>query len=80
MQVQLEEKLSHWKKQYDLDGDVVVIEGLFTDDSAENIMTESLRAIDVLRTAEMEYIYMGITGGTMHMARLPLPLLLPSQE
>ena len=61
-------KLSHWKKQYDLDGDVVVIEGLFTDDSAENIMTESLRAIDVLRTAEMEYIYMGITGGTMHMA------------
>tara|TARA_Y100000766_G_scaffold23930_1_gene16588 strand:+ start:4207 stop:4941 length:735 start_codon:yes stop_codon:yes gene_type:complete len=61
-------KLSHWKKQYDLDGDVAVIKGLFTDESAENIMTESLRAIDVLRSVEMEYIFMGITGGTMHMA------------
>lgn len=61
-------KLSHWKKQYDLDGDVAVIKGLFTNESAENIMTESLRAIDVLRSAELEYIFMGITGGTMHMA------------
>ena len=61
-------KLSHWKKQYDLEGDVSVIEGLFTTESAENIMTKSLGAIDLLNSVEMEYIIMGITGGTMHMA------------
>ena len=61
-------KLSHWKKQYDLEGHVSVISGLFTTESAENIMTKSLHAIDTLISVEMEYIFMGITGGTMHMA------------
>ena len=61
-------KLSHWKKQYDLEGNVFVISGLFTNESAENIMTESLKAIDLLNAGEMEHIFMGITGGTMHMA------------
>ena len=61
-------KLSHWKKQYDLEGNVFVISGLFTNESAENIMTESLKAIDLLNAGEMKHIFMGITGGTMHMA------------
>lgn len=61
-------KLSHWKKQYNLEGDVFVITDLFTEESAENIMTETLKAIDVLNMAKMDPIFMGITGGTMHMA------------
>ena len=61
-------KLSHWKKQYDLEGEVFVIADLFSSEAAENIMAETLKAIDILNMAKMEPIFLGITGGTMHMA------------
>lgn len=61
-------QLSHWKKQYDLDGDVFVIKDLFGNKSSEHIMTQTLLAIDFLKMIELEQIFLGITGGTMHMA------------
>jgi hypothetical protein len=61
-------QLSHWKKQFDIEGEVFVIEGLFTDVGAENIMTQTFRAISSLLAKEFDTILLGITGGTMHMA------------
>ncbi len=61
-------QLSHWKKQYDLEGDVFVIENLFSNEASEHIMTQTLLAIDFLKMAELDRILLGITGGTMHMA------------
>ncbi len=61
-------QLSHWKKQFDLEGEVFVITDLFTAVGAENIMTQTFRAIDSLLVKESDPILLGITGGTMHMA------------
>lgn len=61
-------QLSHWKKQFDLEGDVFVITDLFSNKAAEHIMTQTLLAIDFLNMAELDAIFLGITGGTMHMA------------
>jgi hypothetical protein len=61
-------QLSHWKRQFDLEGDVFVIADLFTNEAAENIMTQTMLAIHYLKTAELDTILLGITGGTMHMA------------
>jgi hypothetical protein len=61
-------QLSHWKKQFDFEGEVFVIEGLFTAVGAENIMTQTFRAISSLQAKEFDAILLGITGGTMHMA------------
>ena len=61
-------QLSHWKKQFDLEGDVFVIKDLFSDKAAELIMMQTLLAIDFLNMAELDQIFLGITGGTMHMA------------
>jgi hypothetical protein len=61
-------QLSHWKRQFDLQGEVFVIKDLFTDDSAEHIMTQTLLAIDFMNLSELSPIFLGITGGTMHMA------------
>jgi len=61
-------QLSHWKKQYNLEGDVFVIDDLFTTNAAENIMENTFLAIDFLRMKKFKPIFLGITGGTMHMA------------
>ncbi|MBT5844309.1 MAG: hypothetical protein HOH79_04925 [Euryarchaeota archaeon] len=61
-------QLSHWKRQFDLEGEVLVIKDLFTEEGAEHIMTQTLLAIDFLNMAEFDTIFLGITGGTMHMA------------
>lgn len=61
-------RLTRWKKQYDLDGAVFVIDDLFGYDGPENIMTQTFLAIDALRGLDCKEIYLGITGGTTHMA------------
>jgi hypothetical protein len=61
-------RLTLWKKQFDLDGAVFVIKDLFTDAGAENIMTQTFLALDALKAADCDQIYLGVTGGTMHMA------------
>ena len=61
-------RLTRWKKQYDLDGSVFVIEDLFGYAGPENIMTQTFLAINALRGLDCQEIYLGITGGTTHMA------------
>ena len=61
-------RLTQWKKQYDLDGEVFIIEELFGPMGPENIMTQTFLAIDSLRGAGCRTVHLGITGGTMHMA------------
>ena len=61
-------RLTRWKKQYDLDGDVFIIEDLFGYMGPENIMTQTFLAMDALKALDCKEIYLGITGGTMHMA------------
>jgi len=61
-------RLTRWKKQYALDGAVFIIEDLFGYAGPENIMTQTFLAMDALKSIDCEEIYLGITGGTMHMA------------
>ena len=61
-------RLTRWKKQYALDGSVSVIEDLFGYSGPENIMIQTFLAMDALKSLGCEEIYLGITGGTMHMA------------
>ena len=61
-------RLTRWKKQYALDGAVFIIEELFGYAGPENIMTQTFLAMDALKSVGCEEIYLGITGGTMHMA------------
>ena len=61
-------RLTKWKKQFDLDGEVFIIEELFGPMGPENIMTQTFLAIDSLRDAGCRPVHLGITGGTMHMA------------
>ena len=61
-------RLTQWKKQFDLDGEVFIIEELFGPMGPENIMTQTFLAIDSLRNAGCRPVHLGITGGTMHMA------------
>ena len=61
-------RLTQWKKQFDLDGEVFIIEDLFGPIGPENIMTQTFLAIDSLRKIGCRPVHLGITGGTMHMA------------
>lgn len=61
-------RLSHWKKQFDLEGDVYVIKDLFSRDAAYHIMDQAFGAIHTLRHEKYDPVLLGITGGTMHMA------------
>lgn len=61
-------RMTQWKKKFDLDGDVFVIEDLFGRDGAQNMMNQTFLAIDALRSLGCRPIHLGITGGTMHMA------------
>tara|TARA_B100000609_G_C17159937_1_gene405588 strand:- start:71 stop:808 length:738 start_codon:yes stop_codon:yes gene_type:complete len=61
-------RLTQWKKQFDLDGEVFIIEDLFGPTGPENIMTQTFVAIDSLRKVGCSMVHLGITGGTMHMA------------
>lgn len=61
-------RMTQWKKQFDLDGDVFVIEDLFGGEGAQNMMNQTFLAIDALRSMGCQPIHLGITGGTMHMA------------
>lgn len=61
-------RLKNWKIKYGLDGEVFAVEDLFGEDGAEQIMTQTLLAFEVLRLSECDRISLGITGGTMHMA------------
>ena len=61
-------RMTQWKKQFDLDGDVFVIEDLFGGEGAQNMMNQTFLAIDALRSLGCQPIHLGITGGTMHMA------------
>lgn len=63
-------RLTQWKKQFDLKGTVLVIEDLFGRHGAENIMNQTFIALDALQAMECEKIYLGITGGTMHMSAI----------
>lgn len=61
-------RLTQWKKQFDLEGEVFIIEDLFGPMGPENIMTQTFIAIDSLRSGGCRQVHLGITGGTMHMA------------
>tara|TARA_B110000444_G_scaffold261258_1_gene312173 strand:- start:25044 stop:25778 length:735 start_codon:yes stop_codon:yes gene_type:complete len=61
-------RLSHWKKQFNLEGEVFVIEDLFGKDAAYHIMDKTFKAIHSLHDQEYKPVLVGITGGTMHMA------------
>ena len=61
-------RLSHWKKQFNLEGEVFVIEDLFGKDAAYYIMEKTFKAIHSLYDQEYKPVLVGITGGTMHMA------------
>jgi hypothetical protein len=61
-------RLTIWKKQFDLDGAVFIINDLFTDAGPENIMTQTFLALDALKVLKCDEIFLGVTGGTMHMA------------
>lgn len=61
-------RLTRWKKQYDLDGSVFVIDDLFGYDGPDDIMTQTFLAINALRGLDCQEMYLGITGGTTHMA------------
>jgi len=61
-------RLTLWKKQFDLDGAVFIIEDLFSHSGPENIMTQTFLALDALKAADCDELYLGITGGTTHMA------------
>ena len=61
-------RLSYWKKQFDLDGDVFIIDNLFSQEGGQEIMKNTLFAIDLLSFLKCDPILLGITGGTAAMA------------
>lgn len=61
-------RLTQWKKQFGIEGEVFIIEDLFGAMGPENIMTQTFLAIDSLRKKDCRPVHLGITGGTMHMA------------
>jgi hypothetical protein len=61
-------RLGQWKRQFDLVGDVFVIKNLFDVEGGNEIMTQTLFAIDILKQLDCSPILLGITGGTMAMA------------
>ena len=55
-------RLTRWKKQYDLDGSVFIIEDLFGYMGPENIMTQTFLAMDALKAHDCKEIYLGVVA------------------